>query len=431
MAIVLSNVTVLCSLAGTMSVSADTESGGTYKIVDAPANAEYYVYKDVSKNYIYDDFEDVYVGSLVCDEYGTGSIEGLQSGDYIAVLKDSYTNLTTDSSYAFTSNGDSVFTQEANTEYNFGIDTVGDIDYSNSAGIECIMYNVPLYKQSGMYASDWNTMYINNSSDTMGNVGCLICSFAMVRSYEEGRSIFPDEMANSYSASTNVGVSFASNYNCAMNVPLSASNYGWNIMGSTMYYGGNGEIANNQTTNNYLLNYLYAKLQTGPVIFGGYSTYNGRGLSNHWIVVKGYIGNGENLSANDFYICDPANNNGVNRETLAQYLEKYPYWDRMIFSDVNYKKMISLEQYKLGYLNSPVTRSSANFFEPVVGESEDIVGDIDLNGKVSINDCVLLKNYLMGVKELQGRALANADYNGDGKVSSIDLFSLKRHLLTY
>lgn len=386
-------------MVSTMNISTyaqNDESNVSFMISNSPSGAVYSVYKDVNKNYIYDDFMDTLVTSFECDEYGNGSVSGLEIGDYVVVLEseDTYSNVIYNKEYAFYYDGVNCETQEAfYTQDRLSFDNnvlTDDVDTIN------IQYDVPLFKQSGPLATEWSSLRVNNSSDTMGYVGCLICSFAMMRSYETGNYIYPNEMMKSYSSSTNVGVTFSANYNCAMNVPASANNYNWTVYGSTQWYGGNGEIGVNQLGNSNLYEVLYNRLQKAPVIFGGYSTPNRRGSTNHWIVVTGYHGDGVNFSAEDFSICDPANNNGYNRTTLAEYNQKYPYWDRLIYNE-----------------NLQVN-----------------TGDVNLDGSVTSLDLLGLKQYILGVgDDLMGLSLQTADMNTNNRVDPIDLIMLKKLFL--
>lgn len=380
-----------------MNVSAQSfDANGTFQIVNAPSGAEYSVYVDVNNNYIYDDFEDIFVTSFICDSDGVGYVENLKEGNYIAVLQTDYssTNISTDSEYAFSCDGKSTSTQEAfvtNTMFNFNNSKIAS---NNDVSIN---YDVPLFKQSGPLALEWSYLRVNNSSETMGWVGCLICSFSMMRSYEVGYKIYPNQMMSTYSTNTGVGVVYSAPYNAAMSVPKSASNYDWTVYGSTSAYGGNGEIGTNQRNTQTLLRTLYEKLQSGPVIFGGYSTYNRRSSTNHWIVVNGYTGDGVNFSAEDFSICDPANNNGINRTTLAQYQEKYPYWDRLIYNTDSF--------------------------------SNSIIGDVNYDGSINSLDLLLLKRYILGLVEDIEVSITNSDINSDGVINSVDMFKLKRMVI--
>ncbi|MCC8069157.1 MAG: dockerin type I repeat-containing protein [Ruminococcus sp.] len=375
----------------------DIDANGTFKIVNAPSGAEYSVYVDINKNYIYDDFEDTFVCSFVCNDDGVGYVEGLDEGNYVAVLQTDYTGtyVSTDDEYAFFCDGKGTFTQEAfvtNAMFTFNGSRESSEDTVN------IDYDVPLFKQSGPLALEWSSLKINNSSETMGWVGCLICCFAMMRSYEVGYEIYPNQMMNTYSSDTGIGVVYSASYSAAMSVPKSASNYGWTVYGSTSLYGGNGEIASNQKNTQALFKTLYEKLQNGPVIFGGYSTYNGRSSTNHWVVVKGYSGDGVNFSAEDFFICDPANNNGVNRTTLAEYQEKYPYWDRLVYNEVSVENTL--------------------------------LGDVNDDGLVNSADLLALKRYTLGLMDIDAICKTNSDLNSDGIINSADVFILKRVIVS-
>ncbi len=400
----IASVLSILLMASSLSVSVsaqNVDANGTFQIINAPSGAEYSVYVDVNKNYIYDDFEDTLVGSFVCDSDGVGNFQNLEEGNYVAVLQTNYdgTSISTDTEYAFYCDGTSTFLQEAFvTSSMFNFDN-SKASYNNDVNIG---YNVPLFKQSGPSAVEWSSLRVNNSSETMGWVGCLICCFSMVRSYEVGYSIYPYEMMNTYSNATNVGVVYSASYNAAMSVPKSADNYNWSIYGSTWAYGGNGEIGSNQKNTQTLLRTLYEKLQNGPVIFGGYSTYNGRSSTNHWIVVNGYSGDGVNFSADDFSICDPANNNGVNRTTLAQYQQKYPYWDRLIYNEQS---------------------SNSNNINSV------LIGDVNFDGSINSMDLLCLKRYILGWVEDDKISVVNSDINSDGDINSVDLFGLKRKLI--
>lgn len=401
---VLSILLMASSIGVNVSAQNIDTNNGTFQMINAPSGAEYSIYVDVSKNYIYDDFEDTLVGSFVCDGDGVGNFKNLKKGNYVVVLQTDYdgTSISTNGEYAFYCDGTGTFSQEAfvtSSKFNFN---TSKASYNNDVNIN---YDVPLFKQSGSSALEWSYLSVNNSSETMGWVGCLICCFAMVRSYEVGYNIYPYDMMDTYSEDTNVGVVYSAPYNSAMSVPKSADNYNWSVYGNTWAYGGNGEIDSNQQNTQTLFKTLYEKLQNGPVIFGGYSTYNGRSATNHWIVVNGYSGDGVNFSADDFSICDPANNNGVNRTTLAQYQQKYPYWDRLIYNEYSVQ-----------------SSSDSN-------GSSVLIGDVNFDGFINSIDLLCLKRYILGWAEDYEISIVNSDMNFDGDINSVDLFSLKRELI--
>ena len=60
---------------------------------------------------------------------------------------------------------------------------------------------------------------------------------------------------------------------------------------------------------------------------------------------------------------------------------------------------------------------------------DTMLGDLNLDGSVKTNDLLILKKYLLGLKELDGQAYINADVNQDGKVASNDLLRLKKYFV--
>ena len=57
-----------------------------------------------------------------------------------------------------------------------------------------------------------------------------------------------------------------------------------------------------------------------------------------------------------------------------------------------------------------------------------LLGDVDLDGKVNINDVTELQRHLAEYLTLTKTALANADFNQDGKVTIDDATSLQKML---
>jgi len=58
------------------------------------------------------------------------------------------------------------------------------------------------------------------------------------------------------------------------------------------------------------------------------------------------------------------------------------------------------------------------------------LGDVNVDGKISSSDYVLIKNHIMGKKALNEEARKYADYNGDGKVSSSDYVLIKNYIMS-
>lgn len=83
-----------------------------------------------------------------------------------------------------------------------------------------------------------------------------------------------------------------------------------------------------------------------------------------------------------------------------------------------------------GYAGSTAEQYAADNAIPFVALSEEsLCGDVDLDGKVNIQDAVLLAKAASGTVALSSAALANADCNGDGAVDSTDATVLIQFLV--
>ena len=167
----------------------------------------------------------------------------------------------------------------------------GSTNQSNTINL-----NVPDYKQ---YDSRWAGNYIGTR--TIKQRGCLIVSLAMKASYQTG-TIYPDTMQGKlrfdnndiyWSSIGNLGYNYTSRYGCKINQSIMQT--------------------------------IYQKLSEGkPVIIGGTNSSNGM----HWILIKGYEGNStSSFNASDFKI----NDSNSSRTTLQQFLNSYPYVERLIY----------------------------------------------------------------------------------------------------
>ena len=145
-----------------------------------------------------------------------------------------------------------------------------------------INLSVPSYKQTD---SRWANKLIGTSGKTIGKIGCVTTSIAMIESYRKGYAIYPDAMSKNLSYSSTGNVYWPTDYKVTTS--------------STAY-----------------LEKFYEILSQGkPVLFGA-KTYNG---SQHWVVITGFTG-GE-LKASNFTINDPGSNV---RTTLDRFIASYP-----------------------------------------------------------------------------------------------------------
>ena len=58
----------------------------------------------------------------------------------------------------------------------------------------------------------------------------------------------------------------------------------------------------------------------------------------------------------------------------------------------------------------------------------DLKGDVNLDGWLNDTDLTMLREYIVGIRNLSGQALRNADVNGDGSVTSTDVAQLNRKI---
>jgi hypothetical protein len=62
-------------------------------------------------------------------------------------------------------------------------------------------------------------------------------------------------------------------------------------------------------------------------------------------------------------------------------------------------------------------------------DSDTVLGDANLDGKVNAFDLVLAKKHVLGISLLEGQALTNADINGNGAVAANDVLLIKKFIL--
>ena len=160
--------------------------------------------------------------------------------------------------------------------------------YLSEVGSPSVMYptvslSVPSFKQTD---SRWANVKIGTSGKTIAQIGCATTAIAMIESYREGKTIYPDAMSKKLSYNSSGSVYWPSDYK----VVTSSSGY---------------------------LAKIYNYLKSGkPVLFGAKNSSG----TQHWVVITGYAG-GEALSASGFGINDPGSKTRTN---LQQLLNSYP-----------------------------------------------------------------------------------------------------------
>ena len=148
-----------------------------------------------------------------------------------------------------------------------------------------ISLNVPLYKQGD---SRWSNVYIGNK--TIGQVGCTTTCIAMAYSYNTGRTYYPNQVKSMLRYSNN--------------------DLYWSSIGNVNM---TRKVYNRYADQSMLNDILNILKQGKPVIIG----CNGASRGQHWVVIKGYNGNG--LSASNFIINDPGSQNYSNLQQFLNY----------------------------------------------------------------------------------------------------------------
>lgn len=156
---------------------------------------------------------------------------------------------------------------------------------SDHSSYPAVSLSVPTYRQ---WDSRWSGIKIGSSGGTMGSIGCVTTSIAMLESYRSGKTLTPADMAWKLSYTSSGSVYWPSDYT----VTTSSSNY---------------------------LGRIYDLLRQGkPVLFGAKKSGGGQ----HWVIITGYTG-GSSLTASGFTINDPGS---ASRTNLQQFLNAYPYF---------------------------------------------------------------------------------------------------------
>lgn len=147
----------------------------------------------------------------------------------------------------------------------------------------------------------WKNVKI--STKTIGAVGCTTTCMAMMYSYKYNKTVYPDKMCRDY-------------------LRYSGNELIWS---SAEKYGFTREKLGDTRITTDMLRKIYNKLASGkPVTIGSYkNSYNG-----HWVVIKGFSGNPNNLSASQFTILDPSNSS---RTSLYTFLTYYPLVNSIVY----------------------------------------------------------------------------------------------------
>ena len=150
-------------------------------------------------------------------------------------------------------------------------------------GYSAVSLDVPDFKQTD---PRWANVKIGSSGKTIGRIGCVTTGIAMMESFRNGRTIYPDTMMKNLSYDHSGNVYWPEDY-------------------SVGYW-----------SENYLET-IYRKLREGKPVLIGAKTNSG---SQHWVVITGFSG-GEKLSASGFSINDPGSSTNKN---LMQFFSSFP-----------------------------------------------------------------------------------------------------------
>lgn len=233
-------------------------------------------------------------------EYAKG-VYGYCHADYIKTVSGSYATVATQSgslnvrsgpatSYARTGSlwkGEKVLVISTSGEWSrvlyHGVKTgyVSSRYLSNYYG--AVSLSVPNFKQTD---SRWANLTVGQSGKTFAQIGCATTAVAMLESYRQGKTVYPNVMAQSLRYTSSGDLYWPADYT----VVTEESGY---------------------------LGKIYSLLKAGkPVLFGARNVYG----SQHWVVITGFTG-GTSLAASAFTVNDPGS---WSRTTLQQFLSAYP-----------------------------------------------------------------------------------------------------------
>ena len=151
-----------------------------------------------------------------------------------------------------------------------------------SSGNPAVSLWVPNLKQMD---DRWADVMVSTSGKTMAQIGCATTAIAMLESHRQGRTIFPDEMAQNLRYTPSGSVYWPEHYTTVKDI------------------------------GSYLTRIVSLLRQGKPVLFGAKNAYG----KQHWVVITGFTGG--NITAANLTIQDPGT---YNRTNLQQFLEQYP-----------------------------------------------------------------------------------------------------------
>ena len=154
---------------------------------------------------------------------------------------------------------------------------------------EAVSLSVPYYLQTD---SRWSWVTLGSSGKTIGKIGCTTTAVAMMESYRQGRTIYPDEMSKNLRYTSSGSLYWPENY-----------------VG---------------VTSGLDLQAIYEHLLAGKPVIVCFKTKSG---NQHWVVVYGYAG-GSSLTTSGFLINDPGTRS---RTTMAELMEDYPYFGKYVY----------------------------------------------------------------------------------------------------
>ena len=163
------------------------------------------------------------------------------------------------------------------------------LSLTDANAYSAVSLSVPYYLQND---SRWSWVTLGSSGQTIGKIGCTTTAVAMVESYRQGKTIYPDVMAKKLSYTSTGSLYWPEDY-----------------VG---------------VTNGLDLQAIYSYLKEGKPVIVGFSTKSG---NQHWAVIYGYSG-GSSLNAGEFLINDPVTKS---RTTLADLMEDYPYFRKYVY----------------------------------------------------------------------------------------------------